>query len=217
MVKMNILTNDSVIQFMTPLAANIELQAEKRAKILEIAKKRLMQYGVSKTTMAEIAEDAQMAVGTIYLYFKNKDEIVLAIAQDCRLEQDQLLQSIVGDTLLTPRKKLETFFLQKFRYATNFRTETPHGKELIAYLIQNFPESLPAWEARFEKAIATIFQQGIDQGAFQIQDVEEAAHLLRLATSGFFPLPYLELPKYLQEEELIKILRWFLQSMETAS
>ncbi len=188
---------------------------EKRDKILEIARKRMMHYGVSKTTMSEIAEDAQMAVGTIYLYFKNKDEIVLAIAQECREEQDAFLQTTLQNKSLTASQKLENFFLNKFRYINAFRTETPHGKEIIAYLVQNFPESVDNWEKRFENAIGTILKQGIEQKTFCIVDHEEAAYLLRIATAGFFPLPYIQMPKYMEEADLLKLVRWFINSWKS--
>jgi AcrR family transcriptional regulator len=190
---------------------------EKRTRILEIAKRRMLHYGVAKTTMSEIAEDAQMAVGTIYLYFKNKDEIVLAIAQECSEEQNQVLQTILQNPDLTPSQKLETFFTEKFLRGCEFRTESPHGKELIAYLIQNFPDSVTEWEGRFENAIATILKQGIDQGSFDIPDAAEAAHLLRMATMGFFPPPYLELPKYPEASDLVQLIRWFILNWQVKS
>lgn len=157
-----------------------------------------------------------MAVGTLYLYFKNKDEIVLAIAQACREEQNTVLQAILQDASLSPSQKLETFLREKFRHVITFRTETPHGKGLIAYLVQNHPESLLEWESRLENAIASILQQGVEQNAFRIDNVQEAAHLLRMATASFFPLPFLELPKYPEESDLIQLTHWFIRTWEVS-
>ncbi|MEE9229856.1 MAG: helix-turn-helix domain-containing protein, partial [Acidobacteriota bacterium] len=42
----------------------------RRREILQAARRRLEHYGYEKTTMAEIASDAGMAVGTLYQYFK---------------------------------------------------------------------------------------------------------------------------------------------------
>lgn len=187
------------------------LNVEKRAKILEAARKRMMHYGVAKTTMGDIAEEAGMGVGTLYLHFKNKDEIVLALAQLCREEQEACLQTILNDPALSESDKLERFLLEKFAYVRAFRSDTPHGKELIAYLVQHFPDSVGEWETRFEAAVGSILAPGVRQGVLHIPDVPEAARLLRLATSGFFLLPYLELPKYPEEEDLRQLLRWFLR------
>lgn len=182
------------------------INKEKQAKILEAARKRMLHYGVSKTTMSEIADDAQMAVGTIYLYFKNKDDIVIALAQNCRQEQEAFLQSILQNQHLDPHQKLETFLVEKYRYLKTWRVDPPHGKELTAYLIQNFPDTLTEWEHRFESALSSILRQGVEQGRFQIADVAQAAETLRLATMGFFPLPYIDLPKYPEEEDLMKVI-----------
>jgi len=48
--------------------------------IVDAARKRFQHYGIGKTTMQEIAADAGVAVGTLYLYFSNKDELVVACA-----------------------------------------------------------------------------------------------------------------------------------------
>jgi len=47
-------------------------------KILEAAERRFAHYGYGKTTMAEIAQDADMSVGNLYRFFRNKEAIALA-------------------------------------------------------------------------------------------------------------------------------------------
>lgn len=74
-----------------------KLDAAKREAILNAAKQRLRKYGIQKTTMQEIAKDAGIAVGTLYLYFKNKDEILVASAkaftEQHKLEIEEILNS----------------------------------------------------------------------------------------------------------------------------
>ncbi len=57
------------------------LDEAKRDAILKAAKQRLSQYGIRKTTMKEIAQDAGIAVGTLYLYFSNKNDILIAVEE----------------------------------------------------------------------------------------------------------------------------------------
>ena len=54
----------------------------KTERILAAARDRFEHYGVAKTTMQEIATDAGVAVGTLYLYFRNKDELIVACARE---------------------------------------------------------------------------------------------------------------------------------------
>jgi AcrR family transcriptional regulator len=64
----------------------------RRARILEAAAAVLGEKGYERATMREIATRAGIAPGTIYLYFRNKRELLLAIA-------DTLITHQVDQTL----------------------------------------------------------------------------------------------------------------------
>ena len=55
---------------------------ELRSKILEAANKMLAKEGYEKTSLRKIAKEVEYSVGTIYLYFKNKDELFFAIHEE---------------------------------------------------------------------------------------------------------------------------------------
>jgi TetR/AcrR family fatty acid metabolism transcriptional regulator len=55
---------------------------DKRARILKAAVGVFAQKGFYETRVAEIAKAAGVADGTIYLYFKNKDDVLISIFQD---------------------------------------------------------------------------------------------------------------------------------------
>ena len=44
------------------------------------------QKGLAGVTMSEIAKEAGMATGTLYIYFKNKEELINNLFFDCRKE-----------------------------------------------------------------------------------------------------------------------------------
>ena len=50
--------------------------------IIEAARRTFAQRGFAKTTMAEIARQAGVADGTLYLYFKNKEDLARAVVSD---------------------------------------------------------------------------------------------------------------------------------------
>jgi TetR/AcrR family transcriptional regulator, fatty acid metabolism regulator protein len=60
-------------------AARTERKAEKRHAILHGAVRVFAEKGFFNATVAEIARAAGVADGTIYLYFKSKDELLLSI------------------------------------------------------------------------------------------------------------------------------------------
>ena len=51
---------------------------DKRERLVEGARLVLHQQGVEKTTLADIAQAADVPVGNVYYYFKTKDELVQA-------------------------------------------------------------------------------------------------------------------------------------------
>jgi TetR/AcrR family transcriptional repressor of nem operon len=51
---------------------------DKRQRLVEGARLLLHQQGVEKTTLADIAQAADVPVGNVYYYFKTKDELVQA-------------------------------------------------------------------------------------------------------------------------------------------
>jgi AcrR family transcriptional regulator len=52
----------------------------RRQQILVAAKKVITHKGFAKATVEEIAKEAEISPGTIYLYFKNKEELFSALA-----------------------------------------------------------------------------------------------------------------------------------------
>ncbi len=71
-------------------------RAEKREKILKAAVRIFAEKGFYNTRISEIARDAGVADGTIYLYFKNKDDILITVFEES-----------VADILVSFRKKLQ--------------------------------------------------------------------------------------------------------------
>lgn len=53
----------------------------RRNHIIDAAEKIIFSKGLEQATMDEIAEEAELSKGTLYLYFKNKNELYLAITQ----------------------------------------------------------------------------------------------------------------------------------------
>jgi TetR/AcrR family fatty acid metabolism transcriptional regulator len=57
----------------------VELAEDKRMRICEAAIKLFAAKGYHEARADEIAQEAGVAVGTIYNYFKNKEDILLDI------------------------------------------------------------------------------------------------------------------------------------------
>jgi len=106
-------------------------KAERRCCILDAAERVFLTKGLAAATMDEIAHEAEVSKGTLYLYFKGKDELYLTIAQRALAEIVQLFEDAVarGGTGLERVERLMrahcSFALEhgdRFRIATSWIT-----------------------------------------------------------------------------------------------
>ncbi|HUL73774.1 MAG TPA: TetR/AcrR family transcriptional regulator [Vicinamibacterales bacterium] len=58
----------------------------RRAQILTAARAAFVRHGLAGTTIAHIARGARVAKGTVYLYFRSKDEILRQLLDDALAE-----------------------------------------------------------------------------------------------------------------------------------
>jgi len=68
----------TVSQYKALTMPKIVDRQEKKAQILEAAIKVFAKKGLSKTTISDIAAEAEIGKGTVYEYFKSKDEVFSA-------------------------------------------------------------------------------------------------------------------------------------------
>lgn len=54
---------------------------QRREEIIKAAEKVFFTVGFDKSTMDDIAEEAELSKGTLYLYFKSKDDLHMAVAR----------------------------------------------------------------------------------------------------------------------------------------
>jgi AcrR family transcriptional regulator len=64
----------------------------KRERLVAAAGELVYRQGVTRTTLADIAQAADVPVGNVYYYFKTKDDIVAAVVQ---AQRDRLESSLV--------------------------------------------------------------------------------------------------------------------------
>jgi AcrR family transcriptional regulator len=185
------------------------LDPEKKQSIIAAAKRRFHRYGIQKTTMQEIARDAGLSVGTLYLYFKNKDEILLACTQAFREEHDRSADSILHSKR-SADEKLRQYILDRFRAARATREGDDHAAEIARAVLRLDPQRVEA-EARLTLiTITKILQQGCEAGLFHSVDLETDVEVFAYSIAYFFPIAGKEAEPPPQEEKLLAIINWFL-------
>ncbi|MFJ9339073.1 TetR/AcrR family transcriptional regulator [Streptomyces sp. NPDC101733] len=77
----------------------------KRQRLTAAAARVLHEQGVERTTIADIAQAADVPVGNVYYYFKTKDELIEAALSEHTRHLGVLTERL--DALLDPRERLK--------------------------------------------------------------------------------------------------------------
>ncbi|MBE9028686.1 TetR/AcrR family transcriptional regulator [filamentous cyanobacterium LEGE 11480] len=187
------------------------LDETKRTAILEAATNRFTRYGVRKTTMQEIAQDVGIAVGTLYLYFKNKKTIIIAVAET-------FTQSETATDIAKSRKRadrlLKAFLLSRFAVIEAARNSGDHAAELTLAVLKLKPEFKQTQDQRFRATVYQILQKGIDQGIFEINHLEQDLTVFLYSIGYFFPMPTSEQYHVPEADKLAMVIDWFIQKWQ---
>jgi len=159
------------------------MHIDKRKIILKVSKNLFSRFGLVKTTVDEIAKLARIGKGTIYHYFKSKEDIFAEVIQkESNTLQEKILQALKSE--YTPHGKLTAFVKIRFR----------HLKELTNYCSALTDDYLQHYsfigEARREylkreiQTVKDLLNEGVEKGVFEIKDTELAAESIIFLLKG---------------------------------
>lgn len=150
-------------------------RAARRAEIISAAETVLGQRGLDRITVDDIVSEANVAKGTFYLYFKSKDEVVLAVAQRYADAIAKGIEQVLTMPVSTAVDRLRALIDVFSNWAT-----FPGAEELIALMHRK--ENRPLHDRlteeltpRLVEIITQIIEEGVDQGLFTVSNVHAAA------------------------------------------
>ncbi|WP_020389526.1 TetR/AcrR family transcriptional regulator [Kribbella catacumbae] len=112
-------------------------RANRRRQIIVAARRCVIEQGFHKTTMADVIRESGLSAGAVYGYFKSKDEIVAAIADDALSTIDELFDRILAvEEPLSPATAIRAALEHIIRLA-----EQPEG-DITRVGIQAWAEAL---------------------------------------------------------------------------
>lgn len=151
-----------MITFQTKLE-NMELYKSKR--IIRAAENIFAEKGYSQATISEIARIANVSEGTIYEYFKNKEDLLFSIPEQRFQEHIAQLDEIFE--LKTPLRKLRRFIRYHFFL---YMTEPDFVKVFLLHiqLSQRFYGS-QAYQTfqQYTKIITDVLEEGKKDGSIR--------------------------------------------------
>jgi len=138
----------------------------KRDTIIQAAISVLAERGFHNTKIRDVAQAAGVADGTIYLYFKNKDELLIQLFEEVMSQALEILnQAITG--LETPEEKLRCLLKTQLRLV---KEETDISK-IISIVLRQSTVFLTEYEnipfSRYLRLIRSLIKEGVDEGVFR--------------------------------------------------
>ena len=169
-----------------------------RQKILEAAEQRLWRYGFKKTTIDEIASDAGVGKGTVYLYFESKEDIGLAIIANYKEKSLRRIEAIARAADKSPAEKLKEMLQDSILTAHRKCQDSPAMLELVVAIKPHIRAHVQPFTERELGLIAEVLEEGNRLGVFDVPDTPRAARTLKMMTNGLLP-PY---PSVTSQEEI---------------
>ena len=156
--------------------------ADKRAALLDAAEAVLVEQGLVGATVDQITARAGVAKGTFYLYFRSKDEVVGALQE--RMWDGMVAASVDAAERLGGNDDWWNVIDEFIDTVVDYDVEHREWHRLIA---QGWSSPGPE-VAKREQQMIDIFtagiQMGVDEGKFDVPDVEMTATMLYRACEG---------------------------------
>lgn len=160
----------------------------RRGDILNTARTLFFEKGFRDTTIDDIAKSAELARGTIYLYFENKEEIYATILE----EGLDVLEHLVKESYNDQADPLTNILAGHDAFMT-FHNEYPQYYNVLILDKLQIADVLPApLKTRLDEKtlsiadyICDILETGIREGIFRPLQVREVAFLQMGMAMGF--------------------------------
>jgi len=159
---------------------------QKKKDIALGAKALILQNGINNITISQIAKAANIGKGTVYEYFKNKDEIVFALVailmQEHNIRKEQQLSLHVST-----REKVKSFF--SFFYMGEDRELREIYKQFTAIALSSTNEEMISFQTEcytlYEKWMQSIVEDGIAKGELKPEAKELIMGIFAFAQGAF--------------------------------
>jgi AcrR family transcriptional regulator len=167
-----------------------ERERERRRQQIMVAAKRVFtNKGFSKATMEDIATEAELSPGTLYLYFKNKDELYASLS--LRILQYLMirLEHVNAEPFTDANQRLKSlkeamFDVYEFDPLILINMFHMQSSETLKNLSPDLLGQIEALSRNSLKAIAAIFEDGIRKNMFIDKHPTAIADILWSLFSG---------------------------------
>ncbi|WP_319521619.1 TetR/AcrR family transcriptional regulator [uncultured Desulfosarcina sp.] len=167
-----------------------EREKERRRQQIIVAAKRVFsEKGFNKATMEDIAKEAELSPGTLYLYFKNKEELYASLSLRILQYLHIRVTHVNRETALSPDKKLSALMeamydVYEFDPLIIINMFHLQSSETLKNLSESLLDEIKDLSKKSIGAIAKIFEEGIEQGIYEDRHPTALADIFWAMFSG---------------------------------
>lgn len=156
---------------------------KKRTQILEAATRRFAHFGLTKTTMAEIAQDLSFSKALLYYYFPDKNTLYAAVLE--HVINKSFDEMTVAVSEIADCQEALMFILDKrIEFVTRYYNLLEYSISAVQQVPDVMAGVLDDSKDKERSILADILQKGIDSDQLQVDDVKETAEILLFALVG---------------------------------
>jgi len=193
-----------------PRSANPNIRKHRQRQILQAARDVFAKDGFDSARMDDIADASGLSKGTLYLYYKSKDDLIAGLLKTTF--NDLLVQL---RTLLEIDKSVEIRLLDYAQQMTNYMQQDASTLNIayefyaVAARQPNVRRLLQTYFADYRAALTALLEQGIQRGEFTRFDTTQAAMTLIALLEGLTLLWFTDPDAVQIETVLLAALRDF--------
>jgi len=171
------------------MARTVKKPAERRKEIIDAARSLFQSKDYDQTTMQDVIEAVGIAKGTVYYYFKSKEELLEAVVNDIAEASAAYMQAIVDEPGGNALDKLRRLIAAgNVGHEHDAILEHLHRPGNISMHTRLLATALMAQSPLY----AQVIEQGRREGIFQTDTPLEAAEFILTAVQfltdeGFYP------------------------------
>ena len=150
---------------------------EKRDAILHAAWGLIRHYGYSKTTIDDIARKAGVGKGTVYIYFRSKTDIMLALADLTNERITGELERIASQDK-PPEERLRACVIYRIMTLFDLVNRYPHSEDVIASMLPEIVERLDRYVRRHGELLGQIIREGCSARVLVSENPDATGQLL---------------------------------------
>ncbi len=147
----------------------------RRSEILAAARKIFAEKGLHESTLDEIAIRAELAKGTIYGYFENKDDLFFSVLEEAIGNLENAVKETCKKDLPPPGKISELVKTMLCLFEENVDLMQLMTRNQPGVLMHKMQEKMQKNFKNLIKLVSGVLQDGVRQGLFGKIDTEKAA------------------------------------------